>query len=393
MNEMRERLSSQFVFLLGLITGLTVASIYLLQPLLHTVAQALHVANHDVGLIVTLTQCGYGLGIFFLIPLGDVLPKKKLIAWKLLFLILALFYTGVSGSYEGLIFGSILIGAFATTAQDIVPLAADLTPESERGSVVGKVMSGLLLGILLSRTVSGIIADLWGWRAVFGIVGFCTALAGILFYISIPNLPVKMKMRYGELLKSTFQTFFLYRDLRLTILTQGLIGIGFTAFWTNLSFFLGQPPLSWSNSQIGLFGLAGAAGAMAAPIAGRLSDRKGPYLGILSGGLIVFLSFGIMFCFSSSALVLLIGAIGFDLGAQMSLVSHQSIIYALDPAARSRINALFVACLFASFSFGSFVSVRLMEHFGWPGVLALCTFSSGLACLTVIWRYKKREKT
>lgn len=382
-------ISSGLVFLLSVATGLAVSTIYLLQPLLQTVANSLQIALEKVGLIVTLTQAGYGLGILFLIPLGDVLPKKKLVLAKLLLLTAALCFTGLGESYSMILVGSLLVGVLASSAQDLVPLSADLANEKYRGEVVGKVMSGLLLGILLSRTVSGFIADAMGWRAVFFFSAVFIGIVSVLLAVFVKAQPAKTHVPYVELILSTLRNFSNYRSLREAIVVQGLLGLAFSAFWTNLSFFLTTPPFSMTPSQIGMFGLAGAAGALAAPIAGRISDRKGPYLGIMAGISLVLSSFILMKVFPFSVAVLAIGAVGFDLGVQMALVSHQSVIYALNPSARARLNALFISAMFGAFALGSFVSVQMFAWGGWSAVLWFCIASSGMALLVPLASGKK----
>lgn len=389
-NASPQALSASLIFLLSLATGLAVTTIYILQPLLQTVSESLMVSSAQVGLIVTLTQIGYAVGILFLIPLGDVLPKKKLILFKFGLLIAALIFTGLAPSYILILMGSLLIGIFATTAQDIVPLAADLADEKVRGRVVGQVMGGLLLGILLSRTMSGIISDAWGWRAVFWVESGALVLVMVALAWLVPAQPAKAHIAYKELIRSTLKSFVTYKELRKVVLTQGLIGIAFSAFWTSLSFHLGRPPLALSNSVIGLFGLAGAAGALAAPIAGRLSDTRGPRLGILVGTALVLISFVGMAFFPLSILVLFAGAVVFDLGVQMALISHQSIVYTLNPLARARLNAVFVACMFVAFSVGSLASSNLYARGGWLAVLGLCIICSCLALVVALQSSTKK---
>lgn len=374
-------LSRSVVLLLALSTALTVSSIYLLQPLLHTVSVALPVSEDRIGLLMTVIQIGYGMGILFLIPLGDVYPKKSLILLKFTLLCVATAMTGLAQNYELLLIGCFAIGIFATTAQDIVPFAADLASDSKRGSVIGTVMSGLLIGILLSRTLSGAVSDIWGWRSVFWVASIAIGAVAFVFYCVVPPLPARAHIHYLQLLHSTLANFAKYPVLRRAIITQGLLGFAFSAFWTNLSFFLGKPPFALSNTQIGLFGIAGAAGAMVAPIAGRIADRKGSRTGILVGGTLVAVSFVMMAVWHNSLLFLVLGTLFFDLGIQMALISHQSEVYALDPALRSRLNALFVASLFAAFAAGSLVSVQIYAQYDWRGVLTLASAASFLALL------------
>lgn len=384
-------LTRSLVLILALATGLAVATIYLLQPLLNVVASALTVSVAEVGMIVTITQVGYGLGILFLIPLGDTLPKKKLILIKLALLAASLSFLAVAPSFHGILFASLLIGVFATAAQDVVPFAAELAAPRERGVVVGTVMSGLLLGILLSRTASGLLADILGWRGVFWVATILMLAVAVLIAFTTPSPAPKAAIRYGTLLRSTLANFFTVPELRRAILVQSMLGLAFSAFWTNLSFHASAAPLSLSTSTIGLFGLAGAAGALAAPLAGKLSDKKGPRLGIYAGTLLVAGSFALMLAFPLSLTILFAGAVVFDLGIQMTLISHQSIIYAIKPEERARINALFVACLFGAFALGSFVSVRLYTWRGWAAVLEFSLATAVMAAATALVVNRKRK--
>jgi predicted MFS family arabinose efflux permease len=364
-------LTPGLTFLLALATGTAVSAIYLNQPLLSTLAKSLGAPHETVGLIATLTQVGYALGILLLVPLGDVLPKKRLVTTKLALLALALAASGAARNVGALWAGSLLIGILATVAQDIVPLAADLAPAERRGRVIGTVMSGLLLGILGSRTFSGVVAEHWGWRAVFIATAVLVALVGAILTIALPAPAPRSSLRYGDLFASMAAHVRDQAQLRRAVLTQGLLGIAFSAFWTNLSFHLSGPPLGLSDGQIGLFGLAGAAGALGASMAGRLGDRRGPHAGVLIGVALVAIAFGFMLLGPGSLLITIAGAVVFDLGVQMSLISHQTIIYALDADARARLNALFVSGMFLAFSLGSLVSVQLQTRFGWPSVLLL----------------------
>ena len=375
----RAPISSGIVFLLALTTGFAVSSIYLIQPLGDALARALEASNEKIGALMTLTQVGYGLGILFLVPLGDVLRKKRLIFTKLLVLAGALALTGFAGGYLGLLLGSVVIGLAATTAQDAIPLAADLSPEASRGAVVGKVMSGLLLGILVSRTASGAIAEALGWRWVFWLFAAATLGIALLIQARVPDVPAKSGRSYGSLLRSLGTHFSAHPALRNALITQGLLGMGLSAFWSNLSFYLSAEPFHMSSGRIGLFGLAGAAGALVAPFAGRISDRRGPAFGIVGGCLLCVGSFALILALPASLWALIVATAVFDLGVQMALISHQSVVYALDPSARASLNAVFVASVFASFSFGSAVSVSLLGRFGWSGVVSFCLITATLA--------------
>jgi predicted MFS family arabinose efflux permease len=378
-----------WIFSIG--TALSVAMIFLNQPLLEILRVQFNATLSNIGLIVTFTQIGYALGILFLVPIGDIVVKKKLIQIKLIGIVFMLLLAGVSQTLLMFFFASLAIGIFATAAQDFVPLAVDLAPEAERGKVVGTVMSGLLVGILLSRTFSGVIAQHLGWRAVFFISAVLIFVLFMLTFAFVPSHPPKVKLKYIELMRSMGKLLFENPLLQLSLIAHGLIGLIFSSFWTVLTFHLSGIPFQLSTSSIGLFGLAGAAGAIAAPLAGRSADKRGPLLNIKLSILFVFLSFILMFKYQYSIIALIIGIIVFDLGVQISLISHQSIIYAMNPHARARINSLFVTGLFIFFSIGSFLGSLVFSHYGWLGVVYLslmCCIISFIFHLALARKYR-----
>lgn len=364
-------MKKRLLFTLSIGTAISVSTIYLCQPLLAILRNQFHSSVSDIGLIITLTQIGYALGIFVLVPLGDIVNKKKLIQFKLLALIVTLLIAAFSKNLIMFFFASMTIGLFATSAQDFVPLAADLAKEQERGKTIGFVMSGLLLGILLSRTFSGFVAEQANWQAVFFIISFFIFLIFILVTILVPHQSPKTNLKYYQLIQSMGKIFTKNSILPLSVLSHGFLGIIFSSFWTVLTFYLSDVPFSLNSSHIGLFGLAGAAGAIAAPIAGRYADKIGPLLNIKIAILLIFFSFLLLFFNQNSLPILIIGVVTFDLGVQVSLISHQTIIYSLDPSARSRINSIFVTILFLFFSLGSYLGSILFHHFGWRGELIL----------------------
>lgn len=366
-------------FILAIATGLAVSGIYLNQTLLGRLGEAFETAPGKIGLLATLTQIGYAFGIFFLVPLGDIVNKKKLAYFKMIALALALLAVGFSSSLWQLFAASLVVGVFASVAQDFVPIAAEIAPANERGKVVGVVMSGLLIGILASRTVSGWIETTLNWHWVFWIFAILIGLFTVIVSILVPSVPVATPIRYGQLMRNLIRLPVAEPQLRRALFTHGLVGLAFSAFWTSLSFYLSGPEFGFTTLQIGLFGLAGAAGAFVAPIAGRFADTKGPRFVIRIGVFLVMASFAGLFVFPHSVWALAIGAVVFDAGAQMSLISHQTIIYALNASARSSLNAIFVTAMFISFAIGSALSTTIYGSKGWTGVMALSFAASAIA--------------
>ncbi|SAI69426.1 transmembrane transport protein [Bordetella ansorpii] len=375
------------LLLLSASTGLAVASIYYSQPMLGILGEDLHASGNAVGWIPTLTQLGYALGILLLAPLGDRYDRKHIILAKAAILMLALLASALAPSIGVLLAASLAVGLTATVAQDIVPAAATLAQPEHRGKVVGTVMTGLLLGILLSRVVSGFGAEQFGWRGMF-----LAAAASILALIAamwrgLPSFQPSTRMPYGALLGSLATLWRQHGLLRRAAIAQGLLAVGFSAFWSTLAVMLHEAPFHLGAAAAGAFGLAGAAGALAAPMAGRIADRRGPDVVSRAGALLTAVSFAAMVFshwLSPHAALWLIGAaaIGFDLGIQVSLISHQTIVYGIDPAARSRLNAVLMTSVFIGMSIGGALGSYALAAWGWMGVTALGTLA-GLAALAL----------
>jgi predicted MFS family arabinose efflux permease len=326
-----------------------------------------------------LTQLGYGGGVLLFAPVGDRVERRRVILLKLMGLGTALVVAGLSRSVEALAAASFVVGLLATAAQDFVPMAASLAPPEARGKTVGSVMTGLLLGILLSRTASGAWGEHYGWRAVsFGaavtvaaLAAFCTA--------RLPRVEPTTRASYVSLLGSIAR---LARDLpalRRAALVQGLLSFAFSAFWSTLALALAAPPFHLGSTAAGAFGLAGAAGAIVAPLAGGIADTRGPKVVIRIGASLVTASFIVMAAWQGSLAVLVIGAIVFDLGVQASLISHQTIVYGLDPAARSRLNAVLLSSMFFAMAAGAALASHVLALYEWRGVMVLGAVAASAA--------------
>ncbi|RKH06697.1 MFS transporter [Corallococcus sp. CA053C] len=380
-----EPLSSGLRLLLASGAGLSVASIYYSQPMLGVMGSSLGASDTAVGLVPTLTQLGYALGILLLTPLGDRFDRRRIILLKAALLSVALLLGGIAPGIGLLLAVSFAVGLTATLAQDIVPAAATLAPEHERGKVVGTVMTGLLLGILLSRVISGVVAEHFGWRAMYMVAAASVALVGVAAWRGLPRFRPTSTLSYGALLGSLASLWSRYGALRRAALAQGLVSVGFSAFWSTLAVMLHGAPFHLGSAAAGAFGLAGAAGALGAPIAGRVSDRFGPEVVTRLGAGLAVVSFAAMLAvpwLEPNARLWLIAAsaIGFDLGAQIMLVAHQTIVFGIDPAARSRLNAVLFVCMFIGMSVGAVSGSLLLARWGWVAVTLLAT-ASALAAL------------
>jgi predicted MFS family arabinose efflux permease len=362
-------------------TAVCVSTVYIIQPILNLLAHAFHASVRQAGMVMTVTQIGFGIGIVFLVPLGDVIPKKRLILAKLCLLSATLVATGLVSSVTAMAACSLAIGLFATAAQDFVPLAAELSPPERRGRAIGIVMSGLMLGILGSRILSGTLAQWAGWRAPFFACAVLALLVVLLAWRKLPSIPPNHAATYPALLHSIWALIAGQPLLVLSTVAHGFVGFTFSAFWTVLSFHLGESPFHLPPSQIGAFALAGFAGALIAPIAGRIADRHGPLFILRTALGLIGLSFASMLVFPGSLAALAAATVAFDMGAQLSMVSHQTIIYSLEPSARSRINAVYVGGLFVFFAAGSFGASWAFANGGWAGVVFLCLGSCAASAI------------
>ncbi len=388
-------LSSTIVWLLAFTSGLAVASLYYAQPLLSELMIDLNVSAQKVGNLPTLTQMGYALGMLLINPLGDKYDRKKVIVIKALALFLALLLTGAASNLNALLIASFLMGLTATLAQDVVPFAAVLGDEQRRGHIVGTIMTGLLGGILLSRVLSGAISELAGWRAVFYCAAGAMLIVSVLLFTQLPSTKPTSDISYPRLLGSLGKLFVQHASVRLSTFTQGLLAMGFSAFWTTLSLMLKDSPLELGSGIAGLFGIAGAMGVLMAPKFGKLSDSIGPLRLTKIGAILVFFAFSGMFAihqfpisFSVELGLLVLFTIVFDLGFQMSLISNQALIYAAAPEALSRVNAILIVGLFIGMSLGSFIASYLYSDTHWSGVTL---FAAGCGLLALILRLAPRR--
>ena len=382
--------STPLVLLLASGAGLAAASLYYSQPMLGILAVDMGASTADTGFVPTLTQLGYALGILLLAPLGDRHDRRQIILIKTLLLVAALLAAALAPSFAWLLVASLAIGLSATLAQDIVPAAATLAPAARRGKVVGTVMTGLLLGILLSRVVSGFVAEHFGWRSMFACAAVGVALIGITVWRSLPRFAPTTTLSYQALLGSLWALLCRHASLRRAALAQGLLSVGFSAFWSTLAVMLHAKPFEMGSAVAGSFGLAGAAGALAAPLAGHLADRRGPELVTRLGAGLTSLSFAAL-CLSpflstiGQLWLLVIGTVGFDMGVQTTLIAHQSIVYSIDPGARSRLNAVLFVGMFAGMALGAILGSALLAHWGWRAVTTMATAFSLAAWVVRCW--------
>lgn len=375
------------VLLLAVTSGLSVASIYYAQPLLEAIRADVGMSLVAAGLVVTVSQIGYAAGLLFLVPLGDLLERRGLVLGLVCGIGIGLCAMGFAGSPGLVLLAATGLGVLSVAAQVVVAFAASLASAETRGRVVGVVMSGLLLGVLLARTVAGAVAGAFGWRMVFWAAAAAMfGLAGVL-RVALPRYPGVAGLGYGALLRSVGELIVTEPVLRRRSLFGALSFGGFSVLWTPLSFLLSGPPFGYGAAAIGLFGLAGLAGALAASTAGRLADRG---LGHATTGVTAALLVlaWIPLCLGQTSVVLLVaGVVVLDLAAQGLHISNQSEIYRLRPDARSRVTAAYMCCFFLGGIVGSTLSALAYARFGWTGVsLVGAAFGLAAFCLWLTGR-------
>lgn len=368
--------------------GIAVANLYYNQPLLALMAADLGVSPASIGLVPTATQIGYALGLLFLVPLGDMFDRRRLILLQSVVLGLALAVMAVAPGFGVVIASSVVIGVAATIAQQIIPFAAALADDGSRGRVLGLVMAGLLGGILLARTFSGFVGEYFGWRATYVAAVALTLGLGLMSARVLPRglAPGGRGLGYGALMASLVDVARRHPLLVKSSLVQACQFACFSAFWSTLALNLEGPEFHLGADVAGLFGALAVVGVLAAPLAGRLSDRRGPSL-VITVGLVCVAACFLGFAVLPGLAVLIVGVVLFDFGVQLSMVAHQARIFALEPAARSRINTVFMTTLFTSGAISSTVASAVFAAGGW---VMVALFGLGMSLLGLLvhllWR-------
>ncbi|MEH6688280.1 MAG: MFS transporter [Halopseudomonas sabulinigri] len=381
-------ISARMTFFLALCCGLIVANLYYSQPLAGPISQALNMSPESAGLIVTLTQIGYVIGLLLVVPLADLVENRKLILAMLGLSIVAVLGAALADNAVLFLTASLLIGVGAVAVQVIVPLAAHLASEERRGQVVGNVMSGLMFGIMLARPVSSFITDLYNWHAVFVFSAVVMLLLGVAIRVLLPPRVPRATLSYGSLLASMGGLALHTPILQRRAFYQAMMFGAFSLFWTTTPLLLAGPAFNMSQSGIALFALAGVAGAVSAPLAGRVADAGWTRSATLCAMLLAIGSFAITLLLplgsTTSLMLLVLAAVLLDFGVSANVVLGQRAIYGLSADLRSRLNGLYMATFFVGGAIGSAVGVWGYAHGGWL-TAALLGGSMPALALFVLW--------
>jgi predicted MFS family arabinose efflux permease len=378
------------LWIMTIATGLVVANIYYNQPLLGDIAHTFKVSNGVAGRISMITQLGYAAGIFFIVPLADMFRRKRLMLFAFTAGILALLAAAMAPSINLLILASFLVGAASLIPQLLMPMAAHLAKPHERGKKIGVVMSGLLIGILLSRTVSGFIGAQFGWRAMFYIAAGLMVVMLLMVFLFLPEVEPDYKGSYKNLMNSLIHIFKAEPKLRFAALRGALCFACFSAFWTTIAFLL-KENFNMGSDVAGLFGLVGAFGAIAAGLMGRLSDKMDAFKLSFFTLLLVLLSF-VVFIFSGHSIIgLVIGVIILDMGVQATHISNQAIIFALNAEARNRINTIYMVSYFLGGAAGTLLVSLFWGSYHWAGVCVVGMAVSLIAIVVHLLNHKSMQ--
>jgi predicted MFS family arabinose efflux permease len=372
---------------LGLACAVGVSTMYYNQPLLLEMGRTYGVTAGRTGFVAVATQIGYAVGLLAFVPLGDVLERRSLMMRMYGLVAIALILVALAPSINLLIAGSVLIGMFASVTHVALPIAPDLVSHEQRGRAIGTVMTGLLLGILLARTFAGWVSGIHGWRWVFVVAAVMNAAFVPLIRRVMPKLPPKQKLRYSDAMKSLWTLFRTQPLLRESSLIGALVFASFSCFWTTLAFLL-HNHYGLGAGVAGTFGVVGAAGALCAPLAGRLADKHGSRWVVSLGMALLAASYLLLWAEESvhrstafHLVALVVGVVVLDMGAQMTQVANQTRIFGLVPSARSRLNTVYMTLYFSGAAAGSALATVAWVHWGWNGV---CILALGLIALAGI---------
>jgi predicted MFS family arabinose efflux permease len=371
------------LLLMATACGLCAGANYFNQPLLHSIAVDLGISEARASLTVTMAQVSYALGLLLLVPLGDMLERRRLVLGLMLLAALGMLASGLAHSFTLLAAGTLMTGLFSVAAQVLVPMAASFAAPGTSGRAVGLVMSGLLVGILASRSVAGVLSDLGGWNAVYWVGALATAGVALLLRRALPLAQPARRMGYGEVMRSLLTLAREQPRLRSRALIGGMGFATVSVLFSTMALLLAGPGYGFGDAQIGLIGLVGVAGALMANMAGRLADRGLEQRTTLAGGLLMLAGWCALWLGGTSLWWFLAGLLIVDAALQALHISNQNVIYALAPSARSRINAVYMTGYFIGASLGSAMGSAVWLHWGWTGA-SVAGLILSLATLAVV---------
>ncbi|TDH21247.1 MFS transporter [Segetibacter sp. 3557_3] len=382
-------LSKLQIIVMAVTAGVCVANIYYNQPILKEIAASFATGEGEAGNISVLAQAGYGLGLFFLTPLGDKTNRKKLILILQSILVVALLGMALITNLTGLFALSLVIGMLAVAAQVILPMAASLD-KVNRGRTVGIIITGVLVGILAARVISGFITEWFGWRFVYGISAGMVLITALLCHLTLPDLPPQFTGNYKALLQSTLSQVRRFVLLRRTALLGALVFGAFCSFWTTLTFHLSGSPFYYRSDVIGLFGILAIGGALLAPVFGKLADKGNPGRSQLFAISLLIAGVILIKLFPYNIVSFVVAVLLLDIGVQATQVTNVATIYTLDDTAHSRINTVYMTSYFLGGSIGTFAGVQCWKLGGWPLVTWQLLTWSLLALLVAYLGYRKQ---
>lgn len=384
-------ISRTVIWLMTVISGLVVANIYYNQPLLSLISEDLQVSEAAAGKISVLTQLGYAAGLLLIVPLGDKLFRKKLILIDLLLVFAALLWMTFAKELWMLYAASLLIGVTSVIPQLFVPIAAELSGDKEKSSNIGLVMSGLLLGILLSRFVGGIVGEIWGWRTMFGIASGMMIFVWIAVYKMLPDIHPNFKGTYGDLMKSVFHLAATQPVLRLASFRGAMAFGSMCALFTTLAFHMEKPPFNAGSSVVGSFGLAGAAGALAAARVGKLQKIFDLNRIVIYALSVVLISWAFTYFAGETYWGLIAGVVLVDLGVQSAHIMNQTDFFLIKSSAVNRLNTVYMVSYFIGGSLGTWLASVAWQYYQWGGVCFVGT-AMGVLALTAHLLFSRKIK-
>jgi len=352
-------------------TGAIAANLYYAQPLLHEIARAFHASDASAGLVVTYSQAGFAAALVLVVPLGDRHPRRDLLAGVYVAAAAGLVACALAPTLLAFQLASLATGVASVGAQVMIPFAADLATAPRRGRVVARLMTGLLGGILLARTLAGVVAGFAGWRAIYWVSAALMVLLAVVLRSMLPPERPRPALPYRALVSGSVRLFFDQPALRRRAWYGATLFGSFSVLWTALAFLLSQPPYGYGSLVIGLFGLAGVGGVSAANLAGKLADTRRTQLSTALAAVLSVAAFAALVAGRTSLAALVVGIVVLDAGVEGMHITNQSVIYTLAPDARSRANSAYMTCFFAGGAASSGATGAVFSAAGWGGVCAL----------------------